>query len=87
MQVEVSKAFAKDMRSIHRNYHQKVAQIIEEMEAADDTRQIKNIEPCEGTENAFRLRMGVYRIGVYIENNIIKVQRIGKRGDFYNYFP
>ena len=87
MQVEISKSFAKDMRNIHRNYHLKVAQIIEEMEAADDTRQIKNIEPCEGTENAFRIRMGDYRIGVYIENNIIKVKRIGKRSDFYNYFP
>ena len=75
------------MRNIHRNYHLKVAQIIEEMEAADDTRQIKNIEPCEGTENAFRIRMGDYRIGVYIEKSVIKVKRIGKRGDFYNYFP
>ena len=87
MQVDISNAFAKDMRSIHRNYHAKVAQIIEEMHAAHDTRQIKNIEPCEGTQNAYRIRMGDYRIGIYIENNIIKVKRIGKRGDFYNYFP
>ena len=87
MQVDVSNAFAKDMRGIHRNYHAKVAQIIEEMEAAHDIRQIKNIEPCEGTSNAYRIRMGDYRIGIYIENNIIKVKRIGKRGDFYNHFP
>lgn len=87
MQVIVSNSFARDMRGIHRNYHQRVAQIIEELEVAQDTRQIRNLEPCEGTNNAYRIRMGDYRIGIYIENNIIKVKRIGKRGDFYNYFP
>ena len=87
MQVIISNAFAKDMRGIHPNYHRKVAQIIESMEAANDLRQINNLEPCEGTTNAYRIRMGDYRIGIYIEDNIIKVKRIGKRGDFYNYFP
>ena len=71
------------MRNIQRNYHLKVAQIIEEMEAADDTRQIKNIEPCEGTENAFRIRMGDYRIGVYIEK--VKKVNFTKIINFYNF--
>ena len=31
MEVEISRAFAKDMRGIHRNYHRKVAQIVEEL--------------------------------------------------------
>ena len=87
MEVEVSRAFAKDMRGIHRNYHRKIAQIIEELEAVEDIRQIKNMEPCEGTDNAYRIRIGDYRMGIYIENERIKVKRIGKRGDFYNYFP
>jgi mRNA interferase RelE/StbE len=87
MVVEISNAFGRDMRGIHRNYHQRVAQIIVEMKAAENLRQIRNLEPCEGTSNAFRIRMGDYRIGIYVEDNIIKLKRIGKRGDFYNYFP
>ena len=87
MVVHISNAFGKDLRGIHPNYHRKVAQIIEDMEDATDIRQIHNLEPCEGTTNAYRIRMGDYRIGIYVENDIIKVKRIGKRGDFYNYFP
>lgn len=87
MVVNISNAFGKDMRGIHRNYHQKVAKIIENMKEANDLRAIKNIEPCEGTPNAYRIRMGDYRIGLYAVNDIIELKRIGKRGDFYNYFP
>ncbi len=87
MAIEISNAFGRDMRGIHRNYHQRVALIIEEMKAAENSHQIRNLEPCEGTPNAFRIRMGDYRIGVYVEDNIIKLKRIGNRGDFYNYFP
>jgi mRNA interferase RelE/StbE len=83
MVVQISNIFGKDLRGIHPNYHRKVAQIIEALEAATDLRQINNLEPCEGTVN----RMGDYRIGIYVENNVIKIKRIGKRGDFYNYFP
>jgi mRNA interferase RelE/StbE len=87
MVVNISNAFGKDMRGIHPNYHRKVAQIIEEMKDSNDIRQIQNLEPCEGAPNAYRIRMGDYRIGIYIVNDVIQVKRIGKRGDFYNYFP
>lgn len=40
MVVNISNAFGKDMRGIHRNYHQKVAKIIETMKDANDLREI-----------------------------------------------
>jgi hypothetical protein len=46
MVVQISNAFGKDLRGIHPNYHRKVAQIIEDMQAATDLRQINNLEPC-----------------------------------------
>jgi hypothetical protein len=57
MVVNISNAFGKDMRGIHRTYHRKVAQIIEDMKAANDIRQIQNLEPCEGAPNAYRIRL------------------------------
>ena len=87
MVVNISNAFGKDMRGIHRNYHQKVAKIIENMKDANDLREINNLVPCEGAPNASRIRLGDYRIGFYVVDNVIELKRIGKRGDFYNYFP
>ena len=88
MELITNRQFSKDLREIHPIYQRNVAKIILEIRAANDIRSIRNIEPCEGASNAYRVRMGDYRIGVRIgKDNIVVLERIKKRGDFYNFFP
>ena len=41
----------------------------------------------KGFKNAFRIRVGDYRIGVLIEKDTIKFGRIALRKDIYDIFP
>lgn len=88
MEIIINKQFSKDLREIHPIYQRRVAELIGEIRLANDIRSIRHIEPCEGATNAYRIRMGDFRIGVRIGNdNVVKFERIKKRGDFYNFFP
>jgi len=41
----------------------------------------------EGAKNAFRLRVGDYRIGLYLEGDSVVLSRVLNRKEMYRYFP
>ncbi len=47
----------------------------------------KNIKKIRGHKNAYRIRVGDYRIGIFIDNETIMFSRILHRKDIYRYFP
>jgi mRNA interferase RelE/StbE len=64
-----------------------VADIIELVEKASKPQEIKNIKKLKGDRKAFRIRIGDYRIGIYIINNVVEFTRILPRDKIYKYFP
>ena len=49
--------------------------------------QIKNLKKLKGQTKYFRIRSGDYRIGLYIENQVIEFTTIDHRKDIYKHFP
>lgn len=49
--------------------------------------EITNIKKLQGYENAYRLRVGDYRIGVIFDGETVIFQRVLHRKDIYRYFP
>ncbi len=41
----------------------------------------------KGAKNAYRIRFGSYRIGIYLEGDHIILSRVLDRKDIYQYFP
>ncbi|MEI8202294.1 MAG: type II toxin-antitoxin system RelE/ParE family toxin [Bacteroidota bacterium] len=56
-------------------------------EKADGIKDIKGLKKLTGYKNTYRIKMGDYRIGVFIENGIIEFARIAHRKDIYKVFP
>jgi mRNA-degrading endonuclease RelE of RelBE toxin-antitoxin system len=48
---------------------------------------INNIKNIKGTKNAYRIRVGYYRIGFFLEENKIIFSRVLHRRDIYRFFP
>jgi mRNA-degrading endonuclease RelE of RelBE toxin-antitoxin system len=46
-----------------------------------------NIKKLKGEINAYRWRIGDYRVGFFIENDTIIFARVLHRREFYRYFP
>ena len=49
--------------------------------------EIKNIKKIKGSSNAYRIRIGDYRIGVFIKNDTVIFSRVLHRREAYRYFP
>ena len=90
MVVKVSKGFIKDLKKCPKQIHKAVLEILEELEQADSLTDIKNIKKLAGYDTFYRIRIGNYRVGIEVEDDVVKivwVLTILPRGDVYKKFP
>ena len=48
---------------------------------------IPNLKKLSGYKNVYRIRVGEYRIGLYVEEDTIVFARILPRKEIYRFFP
>lgn len=81
MAVVITKQFEKDTeKELSQKMRLRLADIIEELQKASKPSEINN-------KSAYRIKMGDYRIGFILEDNLIKLSRIMNRKEIYRYFP
>lgn len=88
METKYREKFYKDIDSITDNGTlSEVVKIIANVEMAKKPQDIKNIKKLSGEKSAFRIRIGKYRIGIYIVNGVVEFTRILHRDKIYKFFP
>jgi mRNA interferase RelE/StbE len=86
--IEFRKTFEKDLRKINdRSLLAKVKSVIIAVEAANSLDDIANLKKLKGDEGYFRIRIGDYRLGLFLDGETILFVRIIHRREFYRYFP
>ena len=88
MKVIVDKSFDKDISNINdKKLLNALADCIEEIQGLTKLSEIKNCNKLKGSKNAYRVRIGFYRIGFVYENQAIELVRFLHRSKIYEYFP
>lgn len=87
MKVVVDKSFIKDISKIDLTTKSQIAKLISQLNQASATKEIPNSKKIKGFKNAYRIRLGKYRIGVRINADTIILVRFIHRKDIYKYFP
>ncbi len=88
MKIVFLSKFSKDLDKITvQSVKAKIAHIISEAEAANTIYDIKNIKKLSGDKISYRIRLGDYRIGLYLEKNTIEFARVVHRKNIYKVFP
>lgn len=88
MKVKFREKFEKDLDSIlDKDLLEEVAKVIARVERAKKPQDIENLKKMAGDKTAFRIRIGKYRIGVYIVQSTVEFTRILHRDKIYKYFP
>ena len=88
MQVIFLSKFDKDLLKLNqKNVLQDIENVILSVENAQSLRDIHALKKLKGHKIAYRIKIGNYRIGLYIENNTIEFARVVHRKDIYNLFP
>jgi len=88
MKTEFLKQFDKDAKNISvQSVRDDVIKAIKNVENSTSRSQIKGLKKLKGYKNAFRIKIGDYRIGIFIERNIVEFARVIHRKDIYKIFP
>ena len=88
MEVEFLGKFNKDISSINQKMTKaSIIKIIEQVENARNISGISNVKKLKGFKEAYRIRVGDYRLGIFISGNKAQFARFVHRKDIYNLFP
>ncbi len=72
MKVEFLQSFSRDLDKIkQKKIIRQIGHFINELENLGTLNEISHLRKLSGFKNAFRIRIGDYRIGIFIENNVI----------------
>jgi mRNA interferase RelE/StbE len=88
MQVEFLASFNKDISKLSSSSLRKsLKRTILYIEIAKTLSDIPNLKKLSGFTDAYRIRVGNYRVGFFLKNNIVQLARIADRKDIYKVFP
>jgi mRNA-degrading endonuclease RelE of RelBE toxin-antitoxin system len=88
MVVEFLKQFSKDLDNlVGATVKRQVLELIEEFESSDSLPKIANLKKLKGHKNAYRVRLGDYRIGFFHHRNTVTFARLLHRKEIYKQFP
>ncbi len=88
MKVEFLSRFSKDLdRITDPAVKADIKATIEQVKTAPTQKSITNQKKLQGYKTAHRIRIGNYRIGVFIEKGTVQFTRVVDRKDIYKVFP
>ena len=88
MIVEFSKKFLKDIEKVNDNQlKDQIGEAILMFESTDHLFEINNIKKLKGHAEAYRFRLGNYRIGFYYDGDKVEMERFVIRYKIYDVFP
>ena len=72
MRVKFGKLFSKDLLKIKDSTLKKdIVEVIETLENSESIQNISNIKKIRGHSEAYRIRLGKYRLGFYFDGEVI----------------
>jgi mRNA interferase RelE/StbE len=88
MNVEVRKAFEKDIQTIsNKKLALQITAVLNELESCTALSEINNIKKMKAKGDYYRIRIGNYRLGFKQESGTLILLRFMDRKDIYTYFP
>lgn len=88
MVLKVTGQFNKDISKLRdRKLILSVKTALQKVESARTLTQISQVKKLEGSSRYFRLRIGDYRLGIFVDGNTVYAVRFLHRKDIYKFFP
>ena len=89
MKTEFLRRFEKDLDKVDRqDVSDRLLELIQAVEEAQSLADIPNLKKLKGHADAFRIRMGDYRIGLFLKSDdTVEFVRFLHRKDIYKVFP
>jgi mRNA interferase RelE/StbE len=87
LNINIRKSFEKDALKLPPYIQTELVEVIEKIISAKKLSELSSCKKLIGFKNAYRIRLGSYRIGFFFENEKVELVRILDRKNIYRYFP
>ncbi len=88
MRLEYTQTFLKEVKSVNSvSIKERIEKAIINCKGANSLKDIRHLKKLKGYPNYFRIEVGSFRLGIYLENDLIVFSRCLPRKDIYKYFP
>lgn len=87
MNVEITRRFEKEADKLSKTIQNTLADLIDEVEKAENLTDVAHLKKLVGFENAYLIRIGDYRVGILVDESTVTFCRILHRREIYRYFP
>ena len=87
MNIEIRKSFEKDALKLPSSAQTQLSKVIDNLSQVEKLSELTSCKKLSGFKNAYRIRMGEYRVGFIFENGAVELIRILGRKEIYKYFP
>jgi mRNA interferase RelE/StbE len=88
LNVEYFDTFDKDLKRItDQTIRERIDKAILSVESAKGLHDIPHLEKLKGHRTAYRIRVGVLRLGIYIEDDTVLFKSCMHRSKIYKVFP
>ena len=88
MKVEFLKKFSRDLEKIKQPRDRKaIINLIRQVKTVSQLEEVPGVKKLVGYDDAFRVRSGNYRVGVFVNGDVVQFARVAHRKDIYKIFP
>ncbi|MDW8849211.1 plasmid stabilization protein [Flavobacterium sp. MMLR14_040] len=88
MKVEYLKQFSKDLLKINdETLKNNLFEVIVLLKETQNLNLLSNVKKLKGHTEAYRIRIGKYRLGFFFDGEVVELARFAKREDIYKLFP
>lgn len=88
MEVIYLKSLEKDLKKIkEKKLLKSLADVFINLENTDTLYEVSSVKKLSGHPEAYRIRVGDYRLGIFYSEEIVTIARFLKRNDIYKLFP
>jgi len=88
LKVRFKASFASDLRALKdKSLLDRIKALIVDVESAQALSELSNLKKLRGGGVYYRLRVGDYRLGMTVEDDVVVFVRVLHRREVYRYFP
>jgi mRNA interferase RelE/StbE len=88
VEIEFRKSFEKDLSKLRDEaLLARIKAVILEIEDAETLEDVSNVKKLKAEGDYYRLRVGDYRIGILVDEDVVVFVRVLHRKEVYRYFP
>jgi mRNA interferase RelE/StbE len=88
LKVRFRASFVSDLQAVReKSLHQRIKTLIAKVESGQTLSEVPNLKKLRGGGAYYRVRVGDYRVGLAVEEDVVIFVRVLHRREVYRYFP